>query len=285
MKFIFTLILLSAGISSAAPHQFEDGFVERTLAVVVRDNLATAEYSIGLNESTIETLLAEWESESRVKQDSEPIPEAKHPQSSSSKIDSARISTQENTANPTAKPKPGIASPTTQAPSITKNSKFAPIVDQPPSTTPAPDSAQSSTDEVEHVINPEVLGKFQKALATQLTQRIQINSGEQELEIKSVSVEAAPRHPFALVVKFQFEIPNTETSQIRIVDQCFAGQNGAVRYSLKALGSTILLKSNVAPIIVRAKRIELQGLSKKETTEHTSISVRLATMSTSKTDD
>jgi hypothetical protein len=44
--------------------------------------------------------------------------------------------------------------------------------------------------------------------------------------------------------------------RFRLVDELFPRQSGAVRYSLRARGSTILLRSNVAPVIVRAERFE-----------------------------
>ena len=97
-----------------------------------------------------------------------------------------------------------------------------------------------------------------------------------DLRINQVSVERAPRHPFNLLVKFQFKIPPAETTELRIIDETFNQQHGAVRYALKALGSTILLKSNVAPIVVRAKRVETKDLSPKELAEQTTILVRLS---------
>jgi len=57
-------ILLTQFIAAghANGHEFEDGFIERSVAVVVRDNLARLEYSIGLNPSTRQELINFWQS-------------------------------------------------------------------------------------------------------------------------------------------------------------------------------------------------------------------------------
>ena len=41
-------------------HQFEDGYVERTVAIRIRDRVGTVEYSIGLNDATIKLFSNAW---------------------------------------------------------------------------------------------------------------------------------------------------------------------------------------------------------------------------------
>lgn len=53
-------VLIAVG--EAKGHELEDGFVERSVAVVVRDNVARMEYSIGLNPNTRQQLIAFWHS-------------------------------------------------------------------------------------------------------------------------------------------------------------------------------------------------------------------------------
>ncbi len=53
-------VFIAAG--KANGHEFEDGFVERSVAVVVRDNVARLEYSIGLNPNTRQQLIKFWQS-------------------------------------------------------------------------------------------------------------------------------------------------------------------------------------------------------------------------------
>jgi len=59
LYFIFALFLATG---EADGHEFEDGFVERSVAVVVRDEVARLEYSIGLNPSTRQQLIEFWQS-------------------------------------------------------------------------------------------------------------------------------------------------------------------------------------------------------------------------------
>ena len=55
----WTLMFFVLSTESKA-HEFEDGFVERSMAVVIRDNIARVEYSIGLNPKTKVQLIKFW---------------------------------------------------------------------------------------------------------------------------------------------------------------------------------------------------------------------------------
>ena len=61
--FLFCVLLFPAG--AAEGHEFEDGFIERSVAVVVRDNIARLEYSLGLNPNTRQQLIEFWQSSDR----------------------------------------------------------------------------------------------------------------------------------------------------------------------------------------------------------------------------
>lgn len=62
---LFLMFALLIGAGEADGHEFEDGFVERSVAVVVRDNVARLEYSIGLNPNTRQQLIKFWQSTDR----------------------------------------------------------------------------------------------------------------------------------------------------------------------------------------------------------------------------
>ncbi len=55
---VCAVVLLAAAEANA--HELEDGFVERSVAVVVRPGEATISYSIGANETTRQLLANEW---------------------------------------------------------------------------------------------------------------------------------------------------------------------------------------------------------------------------------
>ena len=106
------------------------------------------------------------------------------------------------------------------------------------------------------------------------------------VEFSELSVEPASRHPYSILVKFQFsldsqdgkigekaptnspvtkmpsvepnkELPANKVVDFEVADELFPGYSGAVRYALRARGSTMLLQSNVAPVLVRADRVEI----------------------------
>ena len=84
---------------------------------------------------------------------------------------------------------------------------------------------------------------------------------------------------FNLIVKFEFEIPDLKSAKLKIQDHNFLQYNGAIRNALKTRGSSMLVRSDTAPIIVRAQRHELKGLSQKEASTRTSISADILIMS------
>ena len=62
VSFVLMHVILS---TKSEAHEFEDGFVERSMAVVIRDDIARVEYSIGLNPKTKDQLIKFWTSHAR----------------------------------------------------------------------------------------------------------------------------------------------------------------------------------------------------------------------------
>jgi hypothetical protein len=54
--------------SKAAAHQFEDGYIERAVAVRIRDRDVRIEYSIGLNDATIKKFIEHWPNDQKLYQ-------------------------------------------------------------------------------------------------------------------------------------------------------------------------------------------------------------------------
>ena len=310
---IVALTLGLAASSPSAPHKFEDGFVERTLAIVIRDNAATAEYSIALNQSTLNELLDQWKKEADSRQ---PEPSESTSAKTTAKLQSCDGSKSDTETETFIDPKPDSRIEISEPESTTQSSpklhpklhtkggedsqterpqeqnRQAPeATSSPAATTSVAQPADESEEEKslphddENPIHERLLAELKSIGPDQIAQRIQINCDGQPLKIKNVVASPAPRHPFNLKVKFEFELPPTKSAQLDIVDNNFRQQTGAVRYAIKALGSTMLVKSNAAPIIIRAKRVELAGLSEKETVSETSISAKILVMSNSDKDD
>ena len=297
MKIILSIVLtLGLATKCPAPHEFEDGFVERTFAVVIRDDLATAKYSIGLNESTLRDLLDHWKKPEVAKPtgtDEELSHKTLGPAQTnvqSKGLIGSEVSQNQNTdlQQPEAnqfdaqaktepeKPAAAPAAPTDAAPTDGSGSEASSDVAETPSANASGESPEAqSSEHLDKPIPEELLASLRKLGPAQIARQITVSCNGKPLQIKNVSAAAAPRHPFNLVVQFEFEIPSLESAKLKIEDQNFRQHSGAIRYALKVLGSTILVKSDVAPLIVRAQRHELAGLSKKEAAIRTSIAAEV----------
>ncbi len=278
---LVALTLGWAATSGPALHEFEDGFVERTLEVVIRDNVATAKYSIGLNETTLCDLLDQW------KKSHENPHQTQRSQHNETIIADQSLGTNDQAeitevAKPAVGSKPKVEPEPTEslAESAPKPDEFGTVkkssaVPQRP-VEPARDGEGEEDD---NPIQQQLLAELQSLGPEQIARGVVVTCDGKPLKIRNVTADLAPRHPFVLVVKFEFEIPATKSAILEIKDQNFREQTGAVRYAIKALGNLMLVKSDAAPIIIRAKRLELAELSKKETISKTSISAQLLLMS------
>ncbi|MFK7767909.1 MAG: hypothetical protein AB8B55_11860 [Mariniblastus sp.] len=281
-------------------HILEDGFVERTVEVVVRDDVARVEYSVGLNERTMLQLLAGWDVESakRALELSDGVSTSKNyaPDDESAqakgKIDSGEKSTPKQESDLSQLSKASADASTTDAPAVqppgpanSKSNSALPV----PKTTKVPNSKNTATDDSsvenattnepkEPAIDAKTLALFAKIAPSKIKNGLKITCDGKPIKVSSLSLDAAPRHPFNLKVVFELSVPKStaETVQLIFQDENFAKQTGAVRYALKTKGNAMLMRSNVAPIIIRAQRVELAGLSSEQREQKTKIIARLA---------
>jgi len=108
---------------------------------------------------------------------------------------------------------------------------------------------------------------FESELQQRIKKGILVSLEGKKIQLSDGEVCQSPKHHFSYLVEFNFEIPPGSSNDLEIFDNNFQEMESAARYSLKALGSTILAKSNVAPIIIRAKRHELQRLENEKRSE------------------
>ena len=260
-------LLGSSFASSARPaiaHVLKDGYIERTVEVVIRDDTAYVEYSVGLNENTMAQLTSSWD----------------------------ELKTQPTESKPSggnedekANPKESEPVETTKTKTDKKPSDSKPVDSNPDDSSPTDSSStdSSSTDsssEKATVFDKALLAKFNKSAPAKVTEGLKITCDDKPVKIESVALDPAPRHPFDVKVKFQFKIPKSdkESIELKLEDSNFTKQTGAVRYALKAKGIAMLVQSNVAPIIVRAERVELGELTEEQRKTQTSILARIAFM-------
>lgn len=190
------LIQIVAGAVSA--HELEDGFVERTIQVVIRDNVATVKYSVGLSDSTKAEILQHWTRESAAANSGEP----------------AEGATQESAKAATV---------------LTR--KFSPT--------------DSSTD------------PFGDLLLAKLPDAVVVTADETEISVDAVEIERSPRHHFSYIAYLEFELPEQKRIKLQLDDRSFLQFKGAGRYALKSAGRTMISRTSVAPIVVRADRVLL----------------------------
>lgn len=240
----FCLIIAATSAPlSPAVHVYPDGFVERAFAVVIRDEVATCEYSIGLNPKTAELLLLRLSQKGQAKQESA---HSDSPVAATSRSPEDQLSSKPQSAD--AKP----------------DARTSP-------------KAMEHVGGGEHLTDPVVIKQFSKHVKTWLARDMQVRCNGKRVNVEKIEVSAEARHPFSMVLRFQFAVaPNqassvTKTSvsngkpdavELEIMDGLFPKTDGAIRYALKTKGKTMLANSNVAPILVRADRIELGKLRK-----------------------
>jgi len=206
-------------------HELEDGCIEKAMSIVVRDGVATIELSVGINPVTMEQQLKSWLGKS-----------------AGSKEQASDLDAGDDAANSEAVEKK----------SADQESK--------------PDDSNDDQRSREDDLN----ARFRQYAFEQFAKEIKVEIDGQKVPIAKVSVEQSPRHHFDLIAKYSFTLPKKsgqqpEQRQSKLVvnDLSLLNMSGGSRYSLKAAGKTILFKSNVSPIVVRAERNDLSKLSEK----------------------
>lgn len=283
---IYCLVGLFVGMpATVCAHVYEDGFVERSLTITIRDGVGYGEYQIGLNAKTADQILELAQQLKRKKNQSE-MPNSKpavaghHDQLKKTQPiapTEARDANEATKSNKIAESKAG-------AESESKNGA-APK----PATVP---EQLGTVGAGEHLTELATIKRFGELQDQWFTDRLKLSCDGQAVEFSKLSVEPAARHPYSILVKFQFPLHKNETNQalpvveergaepktnppaaqvapanqvepaaravdFQVTDHLFAGYSGAVRYALRARGSTMLLRSNVAPVLVRAERLEI----------------------------
>ena len=264
----------SQGLVSA--HEYEDGFIERSLTITIRDGVGYGEYQIGLNSKTAKQIIELAEQQEIVPQQTNEVEVAPSGLPAREKSTQAVIEKEMEA---------GSGIPT--KPTLKESS-------------PTQDSVKGSAplSVGEHLTDLATIKRFGELRQHWFADRLNLTNDGLPIELSKVSVEPAARHPFSVLVKFQFLLgakktiekrtqrlssteagtagggvtvaransvaANTESKplgnrvvEFQVTDRLFLGYHGATRYALRSRGATMLLQSNVAPALVRAERAEL----------------------------
>ncbi|MDB2685804.1 hypothetical protein N9Y42_01160 [Mariniblastus sp.] len=256
-------------------HVYEDGFVERSLKITIRDGVGYGEYHIGLNEKTADQILKVAEQLEQEKlqlelMNKQSTATGQHDHSKTSQSASpmkAHETSQIDLPNKAVEPD--------KATKLKANAKID--LSLKPSAVPLKQPFVGSGG---HLTDLATIKRFGDLHSHWFADRLKILSDGELVELTNVSVEPASRHPYSVLVKFQFSLdkkkvvngsPNVKQSSVEqksdslanevvdfeLTDRLFEQNQGAARYALRARGTTMLLRSNVAPALVRADRVEI----------------------------
>jgi len=285
-QFCLAVSLVVGGLlgntSHVCGHVYEDGFVERSLTITIRDGVGYGEYRIGLNSQTAANILATAQ---RLKQESA-LPQAlegqlvagvshdafeSQQQPPSTKPLEKNEPAKELTNEPVRPPTESVPVPMPPAVAVTPEEQNVIAGEQEPRAVPTG----------EHLTDLATIKQFSDVQEHWFADRLRLTTDGQPVELSKVSVEPAARHPYSVLVKFQFSLdvkkandaqpatgattremksdpPPNRTVSLQVTDRLFSSNHGATRYALRARGSTILLQSNVAPALVRAERVDIK---------------------------
>ena len=258
---------------SVGAHEYEDGFVERSLTITIRDGVGYGEYQIGLNANTATEVLKLAE---QIRQQAV-MARAAQPQPSATG-DAAAVA--EALTEPSVE-RELLANKPDAALNVGKEPKAV----TPKGVTPKGVPNQSvGTGVGEHLTDLTMIKRFGELKEDWFAGRLKLVRNGQQVTLSKVSVEPAARHPFSVVVKFQFSVeakqaveeqakaernkaagpaskPDSSQGSVvdfQVTDGLFSNHHGATRYALRSRGSTMVLQSNVAPALVRADRVEVK---------------------------
>ena len=111
----------------------------------------------------------------------------------------------------------------------------------------------------------DLTNRFCEEIRHRLLEKFELRLDGEPLELEVTNVDPFAEHHKTAVMKLVAQIPEEVTGgQITFQDSSFMKLDGAVRYAIKGRGTTLVTKSNVAPIIIRADRVELGPLDAEQ---------------------
>ena len=215
------ICLLTPASHPAASHVYADNYIDRSLSIVIRDQSARIEYSVAMNDTTIRRLIKEWRSPSVFRSK-----------------DGKRLSESRIAA----------------APHVAGERKEKTAMNRSPENAPPAAAEEFKNDAT-------LVAEFRKLLTEHLAKDLLVTCHDQPVTIREINPDTPPRHHMSATVQFEFTLPAKKVVDLSVVDSNFSQCDGGARYALKVGGNLVLANSNVAPILVRADRVEFAELS------------------------
>lgn len=225
-------------------HVYKNGFVERSFSVVIRNDRARCEYLIGLNSVTAQALL---KGARQRKSDRTEI-EAKKDSASDSKRPESNSENRKNEQNElTGNDAEGIST----GPEGVANVKG--------------DTLKLKTDdevdgEGEHLTDPETIKELASLADFWFSKKLEVTCDGRQVNLENVSVSAEARHPYSMIVRFEFDLNAkpagsrqgvTKVSvQKKLSQSKVAKDPQEVDAGRKAMRSSVIQKTALNPEIV-----------------------------------
>ncbi len=275
IRFLKILLCLIAPLlwwhDCACGHEFEDGHVERSVDIVVRNRDVQLKYAIGLSDSTIVDWLAREE-----------LLAADELERFHSLIDEYEKKAGSNEAD-------GESEPDTTSKPVANN------------------SAEVVADPAE--FQTEIQAMLQEKLGKKICDNLKLTCNDSELEFRETVFSKSSRHHVTLEITAKTKLPDDGVIEFAFNDLNFLEAvqrteplaesrdtenapettnveqtndenefvfKGNVKLACRVKGKAVLLNSNVAPVLARAKVSELGPLSAEERLSAASILVKIA---------
>ena len=230
--FLTSIVLVR---STAWGHEFEDGHVERSVAVIIRGDQGRIEYSIGLNPTTRQQLMQFWS-------DSTPARRSTFKDTDTAERAQLKIPAIGEIPNVVEFPNVGVLTALSERQSHFLELSATNVFNRLKVTvggTTVPLTLISSQASPRHHVDVTVTLAFQLPLAAnQLPAELTIDDGNFRAP-QTVSSDASIRSP---------------VDRQSVLQPPPAPFSGGFRYACKSMGGTMLTRSNVASILIRSLR-------------------------------
>ena len=122
--------------------------------------------------------------------------------------------------------------------------------------------SSNDVDKLSSVVEDLAIRKrFQDHVMERISGQLELKLDGTLVSLRSVDIEPYPRHHFDFTGRFEFDLPEKKAIYLTLRDTNFMELEGGVRYATRATDGSMVARSNVAPIIVRAKRHDLSLLN------------------------
>ncbi len=121
-----------------------------------------------------------------------------------------------------------------------------------------------------------LLSEFENEIAAHVAGNLSISWSDQKVTADSKSVRQTDKHHERFVVELEFPLEESPTfAVLKISDAGFEDFEGDLRLAFRTRGNTLMIRSNVAAVIARAKPVDLTKLSAEKRLDAAKIEAKI----------